>query len=204
MNNPTIGIDSVAWRDAFRIELRAEAIGLATRGWPVMPGTSPADNGWAGPVPVHDDWQDRAAADARNAAEWWGGEAHSVLVATGTYVDAVEVDAELGHRAAGVLRETGRPAPILAMPNGKWVFLTETGGELPDELAARPGVVRHGEGSWVPLPPTPFEHGVVHWRVKPEVWEWKLPNAGALHGVLARALATLPDAHDSGLHVPAA
>ena len=203
MNNPTIGIDSVEWRDAFRIELRAEAIGLATRGWPVMPGTSPAD-GWSGPVPVHDDWQDRAAADARNVGDWWGGEAHSVLVATGTYVDAVEVDAELGYRAAGVLRETGRPAPILAMPTGKWVFLTETGGELPDELAARPSVVRHGEGSWVPLPPTPFEHGVVHWRVKPEVWEWKLPNAGALHGVLARALATLPDTHDSGLHASAA
>ncbi|WP_034268533.1 bifunctional DNA primase/polymerase [Haloechinothrix halophila] len=204
MNNPTIGIDSVSWRDAFRVELRAEAIGLATRGWPVVPGTSPVDNDRSGPVPVHDDWQERAAAGSRNIVEWWGGEAHSILVATGTYVDAVEVDAELGHRAASLLRETGRPAPILAMPTGKWVFLTESGDVLPAELAARPGVVWHGMGSWVPLPPTPYEHGVVHWRVKPEVWEWKLPRTGALHGVLARALATLHEPRDRELHARAA
>lgn len=204
MNNPTIGIDSVAWRDAFRIELRAEAIGLAARGWPVVPGTSPTGYGWSGPVPVHDDWQERAVASSRDIAAWWGGGAYSVLVATGSYVDAVEVDAELGHRAATLLRETGRPAPILAMPNGKWVFLTESGEALPAELAARPGVVWHGAGSWVPVPPTPFEHGVVHWRVKPEVWEWKLPHAGALHGVLARALTTLQDTHSSPLHAHAA
>ena len=31
-----------SWRGAFRIELRAEAIGLAWRGWPVLPGVNPA------------------------------------------------------------------------------------------------------------------------------------------------------------------
>ncbi|MFD1051801.1 hypothetical protein ACFQ1S_42715, partial [Kibdelosporangium lantanae] len=32
---------SDSWRGAFRIELRAEAVGLAWRGWPVLPGTYP-------------------------------------------------------------------------------------------------------------------------------------------------------------------
>ena len=54
---------SDSWREAFRIELRAEAIGLASRGWPVLPGTYPVGTEWAGrngieadgPVPVHAD-----------------------------------------------------------------------------------------------------------------------------------------------------
>lgn len=179
---------SDAWRGAFRIELRAEAIGLASRGWPVLPGTYPTGSDWTGPVPVHEDWHSSMGASAKRIAAWWTGQPYSVLVATGTVVDAVEVDDELGRKAACLLRSADRPAPILAMPNGKWVFLTAPGSDLPAELAARPGVRRHGDGSWVPLPPTPFEHGVVHWRVKPEVWGWQLPNASAMHGVLARAM----------------
>lgn len=182
---------SDAWRGAFRIELRAEAIGLASRGWPILPGSYPAAGTWHGPVPIHDDWQHTVASPER-VAEWWADKPYSVLVATGSYVDAIEVDDELGRRAAVLLRSSDRPAPILAMPNGKWVFLTAAGSALPAELAARPGVVRHGEGSWVALPPTPFEHGVVHWRVKPEVWAWQLPPASAMHGVLVRAMNSLP------------
>lgn len=183
---------SDGWRSAFRIELRAEAIGLASRGWPVMPGTYPTGTDWSGPKPIHSDWQDRLDAHPQRIASWWTCEAYSLLVATGTMVDAVEVDDRLGRAAATVLRATDRLAPILAMPNGKWVFLTEAGTELPAELAAHPGVRKHGEGSWIALPPTPLEHGVVHWRVKPETWGWSLPNASAMHGVLARAMNGLP------------
>lgn len=184
---------SDGWRGAFRIELRAEAIGLASRGWPVMPGTFPTGADWDGPQPIHSDWEDRLGAHPQRIATWWTSESYSLLVATGTVVDAVEVDDKLGRAAAGLLRQTGRPAPILAMPNGKWVFLTEAGTDLPEELAQRPGVKKHGVGSWVALPPTPFEHGVVHWRVKPETWAWMLPNASAMHGVLARAMHNLSD-----------
>lgn len=175
------------WRGAFRIELRAEAIGLASRGWPVMPGTTPQGPGWEGPVPVRADWQELIAAGPGEFGEWWSEGPYSLLVATGSVVDAVEVDHELGRKAACILRSSDRPAPILALPNGKWIFLTSAGSDLPPVLADRPGVRWHGEGSWVPLPPTPFEHGVVHWRVKPEVWGWRLPIASAVHGVLARA-----------------
>lgn len=186
-----------SWRAAFRIELRAEAIGLAWRGWPVVPGTYPdADSTelqntaskWTRPTPVHSDWKRRIGAHPQQVATWWTGRPYSLLVATGTLVDAIEVDDRIGRRAAALLRATGQPAPIVAMPNGRWLFLTASTDRLPRPLAETEGVEWHGEGSWVPLPPTPFRHGVVHWRVKPDVWGWKLPRAEAVHDVLVRAL----------------
>lgn len=207
---------SDSWRGAFRIELRAEAIGFASRGWPVMPGSYPMDNRpttsgsidspestsacgehrWAGRaqndeqglVPVHDDWADRLGATPEQVAEWWSGRPYSLLVATGTVVDAFEVDAELGRRAAGALRITGQPAPIVATPTGRWLFLTASGASPEPALHEQAGVTWHGAGSWVPLPPTPFEHGVVHWRVKPDVWGWQLPAAHVVHAALLGAI----------------
>ena len=90
---------SDSWRGAFRIELRAEAIGLAWRGWPVLPGTYPAGSQWAGrdgveadgPVPVHADWQQRIGTKAEQVATWWTGRPYSLLVATGVVLDAIEV-----------------------------------------------------------------------------------------------------------------
>src|SRR4030088_3577857 len=98
---------SDSWRGAFRIELRAQAIGLAHRGAPVLQVADPAGSHWAGgrdingrdtqagPSPVHEDWAQRAGATPDEVAEWWNGEAFSVLVATGTVLDAIEVGAEL-------------------------------------------------------------------------------------------------------------
>lgn len=184
-----------SWRGAFRIELRAEAIGLAWRGWPVLPGTYPESgdrsrpsSGWTMPVPAHEDWRQRLGAHPQQVAAWWTGRPYSLLVATGTMVDAVEVDDQLGKRAARLLRATGQPAPIVAMPNGRWLFLTTSSEGVPGILAEHDDVRWHGEGSWIPLPPTPFEHGVVHWRVKPEIWGWRLPAAGTVHNLLVRAL----------------
>ncbi|WAL66084.1 bifunctional DNA primase/polymerase [Amycolatopsis cynarae] len=183
---------SDSWRSAFRIELRAEAIGLAWHGWPVLPGTfpemEPDAESWSGPVPVHEDWADRLGAHPNEVAEWWTGRPYSLLVATGKVVDAIEVGVELGKRAARLLRATGHPAPIVATPDGRWLFLTAAADGLPEQLAVSGEVRWHGEGSWVPLPPTPYQHGVVHWRVKPEVCGWRLPEATAVHSVLAQAL----------------
>ncbi|RZQ61609.1 bifunctional DNA primase/polymerase [Amycolatopsis suaedae] len=190
---------SDSWRGAFGIELRAEAIGLAGRGWPVFPGTYPswpADGTWQAPVPAHSDWREQLGAHPHKVAAWWTGAQYSLLVATGSVLDAVEVDAVVGKRAACLLRAGGQPAPIIAMPNGRWLFLTlSSAGTLPAALRDDESVRWHGEGSWVPLPPTPFQHGVVHWRVKPEVWGWRLPEAGTVHDVLVRALAGEQAAH---------
>jgi hypothetical protein len=186
----------VSWRNAFRIELRAEAIGLAWRGWPVMPGTYPApvrgegdELTWRRPVPAQENWRALIGTGPHEVANWFVGQPQSLLVATGTVLNAVEVDDEIGRRAARLLRATGHPAPIVALPNGRWLFLTTATDEFPAGLAANDAIQRHAADSWIPLPPTPFQHGVVHWRVKPEVWGWQLPDAGAVHDVLVRAVA---------------
>lgn len=197
---------SDSWRGAFRIELRAEAIGFASRGWPVMPGsyptnarptTSDSDHPrWAGCaegkeqglVPVHDDWAEHLGASPEQVADWWSGRPYSLLVATGTVVDAIEVDDELGRRAACALRTTGQPVPIVATPTGRWLFLTASGASPEPALHEQAGLTWHGAGSWVPLPPTPYEHGVVHWRVKPDVWGWQLPAAHVVHAALLGAI----------------
>lgn len=182
---------SDSWRGAFRIELRAEAVNLAWHGWSVLPGTYPAGGRWAGrdgaeghgPVPVHHDWQERIGTRAEQVATWWAGGSYSILLATGHGVDAIEVDADLGRRAAVALRATGIPVPIVATPDGRWMFLVASGGAL----VADPGVLHHAEGEYVPLPPSPAQHGVVHWRVKPQICAWRLPHASVVRDALLSA-----------------
>lgn len=188
---------SDSWRDAFRIELRAEAIGLASRGWPVLPGTYPAGTSWVGRdgapadglAPVDDDWAQLGDMTPERAAAWADGRPYSLLAATGTVLNAVEVDEQLGRRTATLLRTCGDgPVPIVATPLRRWLFLTEVGGSRPD-LAASEDVTLHGEGSWLPLPPSPYLHGIAHWRVKPAVCGWRLPSAEIVQDAIAAAVA---------------
>jgi len=184
-----------SWRDAFRIELRAQAIALVCRGWPVMPGTYPNGSDWvggaeigrSGPRPVPERWLDHAQADPVETAEWWNEDTYSLLVATGTVVDAIEVGDDVGRHAAAVLRRNGLRVPIAASPEGRWFFLTQPGRPLRAELAEREDVVLHTTGGWIPLPPTAFPHGVMHWRVRPEDCGWRLLAADAVQYVVLRA-----------------
>jgi hypothetical protein len=189
------------WRSAFRIELRVHAIGFASRGWPVVPGTYPVGPHWAGhkgheqagPVPVHDDWQDRPGVHADEVASWWSTAPYSLLVATGSAVEAIEVPATMGHHAASVLRTVGVPVPIVATPDRRWYFLTSSGHRPYPELADDPDVTFHGTGSWVPMPPTTFQHGLAHWRVKPEVCGWRLPSPELVQDTLRTVRYDSPD-----------
>ncbi len=188
---------SDSWRGAFRVELRAQAIGLAWRGWPVLPGTYPAGSHWAGrehientgPHPIHEDWQERIGTKPEQVATWWSGQPYSVLLATGVTLDAIEVPGHLGRGAARELRSAGLPVPIIATPDDRWTFLVTAGQPLARTLAEHPDVVLHGDGSHVPLPPTPVEHGVVHWRVRPEVCGWQMPASSIVQDALQDALA---------------
>ncbi|WP_026316473.1 bifunctional DNA primase/polymerase [Actinokineospora enzanensis] len=186
---------SESWRRAFRVELRAEAIGLAFRGWPVLPGTYPVAGHWAGregvedtgPVPVHSDWQERVGTRAEQVATWWTGRPYSLLLATGAGYDALEVGDDLGRRAARALRSVGMPVPIIATPDSRWFFLTRSGTQLDADLAAA-DITHHADGSWIALPPSPAEHGVVHWRVKPEVCGWQIPTSRIVQDALLDAV----------------
>src|SRR5215207_2051946 len=79
------------WRNAFRTELRAEAIGLAWHGWPVVPGTYPDGSRWVGragapqegPIPLHDNWIELAGSAPEKVASLWDGHPFSLLLATG-------------------------------------------------------------------------------------------------------------------------
>lgn len=184
------------WRSAIRTELRAEAIGLASHGWPVVPGTFPNDLEWEGrqntpqdgPVPIDDDWATLATDDMDRVGAMWAGHHYTILLATGRGVDVLEVPAELGRRAATELRAIGLPVPIAATPAGRWLFPVRSGEVLHARLAGDHDVVVHAQGSWVPLPPSPFLHGVVHWRVTPHVTGWALPRSCDVQHALGLAV----------------
>lgn len=190
------------WRSAFRVELRVEAIGFASRGWPVVPGTFPANSQWIGhggalsegPVPIHGDWQQRLDASPDEVASWWSGnQPYSLLVATGTAIGAIEVDARLGRAAASMFRCLGFPVPIVSTPDGRWYFMTRVGEQLCAELAESKRARLHSVGSWVPMPPSAFPQGWVHWRVKPAVCSWVLPTLDFVQDALCGALHQTED-----------
>ena len=193
------------WRDAFGTGLRAEAVGLARHGWPVVPGSYPRGARWVGrpcsvrtgrgyhgAIPVHADWARLAGCGPERVAELWSGHPFSVLLATGMGIDALEVPAGLGRATAIGLRVAGIPVPIAATPTGRWLFPVMGAGGLHCELAEHPEVVLHAQGGWVPLPPSPWLPGVVHWRIKPEMCGWKLPR---LDEVTDAVLAALDEVH---------
>jgi Bifunctional DNA primase/polymerase, N-terminal len=185
------------WRNAFRTELRAEAIGLAYHGWPVVPGTYPDGLEWVGrtaapqhgPVPLHDNWMELASAGPGKVAALWSGRPFSLLLATGLLFDVIDMAADIGRRTAAELRNIGLPAPIAATPAGRWLFPVVAGEPLCTELAEHPDVVLRGHGSWVALPPSPFVHGVVHWRVKPDVSGWQVPRSLEIQRAVVDALS---------------
>lgn len=179
-----------------RIDLRVQAIDFASRGWPVLPGTYPDGSDWLGqvgrrkhgPAPVPRDWQELPGVTLDDIMHWWDDEPYNVLVATGTVLDAIEVDAQLGFAAAKVLRASGFPVPIVATPTGHWYFLMAAGGALNTALAQIDGIRLHGRGSWIPIPPSTYPGGAVHWRVKPEVCAWQLPTPDFVQDTLLEAL----------------
>lgn len=189
------------WRDAFRTELRAEAIGFARHGWPVVPGSYPRGSHWVGrssslradmryhgAIPVHADWAQLAGCGPERVAELWSRHPFSVLLATGMGIDTLDLPAELGRATAIGLRVTGSPVPIAATPTGRWLFPVIGAGALHFELAEHPDVLLHSRGGWVPLPPSPCLPGVVHWRTKPEMCGWQLPRLDEVTDAVRAAL----------------
>lgn len=185
-----------SYRAVYRAELEASAVELTERGWPVLPGTYQQAGSWtgapdaehAGPAPALADGVAQATLDRSAIESWWSARPYSVLVATGSVVDAIEVSALVGRRVCGMLRQAGEVTPVAATPTGRWWFAVRAGEALRPELASRTDVLLHGRGSWVAAPPSEGPQGVVHWRVSPSACRWRLADPDHLQVALLEVL----------------
>jgi hypothetical protein len=195
-------------RAVYGAELRAGAQCLIDHGWPVVPGTWWQGGAWRGipaepvrgltidlsraagwdSVPAVSGGVSSASCDSSQVSLWWSRSPFSVLLATGSALDVVEMPAELGRRVACTLRRVGAVAPLAATPSGRWWLPVTPGSPLHPELAAHTEVVLHGPGSWVIAPPSEMEDGLVHWRVPPSASGWRLPESELVQSAVAEAL----------------
>src|SRR5581483_1317479 len=161
-------------RAVYGAALRAGAQCLVDHGWPVVPGTWWQGGAWRGipaeptrgltidlsraagwdSVPAVSGGVSSATCDSSQVSLWWSRSPFSVLLATGSALDVVEMPAYLGRRVASTLRRVGVVAPLAATPAGRWWLPVTPGSPLNPELAAQTEVVLHGSGSWVIAPPS--------------------------------------------------
>jgi hypothetical protein len=180
--------------------LRASALELVDHGWPVLPGRYWQSDRWVGAegspaeelAPIETDGLGPAVRDVDQVEQWWADRPYSVLVVTGSVVDAIEVSALVGRRVCALLRENDLVAPVAATATGRWWFAVKPGEALRPELASRPDVMLHSRGGWVAAPPSEGPQGVVHWRVAPSACEWDLPSPCDLQVALLDVLGHRP------------
>lgn len=191
----------MSWWDGYRPNdrtgLLTGALELIDRGWPVMPGTYWQTDRWAGipdaprfgPVPVATLGAFGASRDPDVVEAWWSEQPYSVLVATGSVVDVIEVSALVGRRLWERLGNMS--APVGVSPTGRWWFAVAPCEALRPELAARGDVSLHGRGSWIVAPPTRLPDGTVRWRV-PAIGDWRIPDTYEVQQALLEVLGQRP------------
>src|SRR5882672_3067229 len=117
-----------SYRAVYRAELKASAFELADHGWPVLPGNYWQSDRWIGGqggaatglAPIETDALTEATRDAETVDTWWSERPYSVLLATGSVVDVIEVSALVGRRVCAVMRENDLVVPVAATPTGRW------------------------------------------------------------------------------------
>ena len=174
------------------VEIRRAAVEFARRGWPVRPGTYPAECGttWLGRLgawrlePLAEYACRTAFVDPTQALGIWATAPYSILIECGGLLDAVEVSARHGRRALSVLRGTRSLGPVVRTPLGRWQFLIRPNRPLRPELAAATDITLITAGSWLPLPPTCHDCAPVRWCTTPEAVGWRLPRSGDVQKVL--------------------
>ena len=197
------------WEYLDRRHLRRAALRYAAHGWAVTPGAYLAGHrfecGRAGcPIttchPVPDSGPDDAGTDLARVAQWWSRRPYTVLLATGTAFDALEVPAAAGLRVLGAVRlHTGvlgatvgdGRGPVAVTPSGRWIFLVRPGTALQPELESGRDILRHGPGSWIPAAPSRTPHGPVRWAVSPEQTGWQLPESATVQAMMLDACEAL-------------
>ncbi|GAA2791184.1 bifunctional DNA primase/polymerase [Streptomyces showdoensis] len=157
----------------------------------VVPGAHPFDPGLLA-----------ATTDARMIRWWWSGRPTApVLLATGGRAPcAVSLPAVAGARALAALDALGmRLGPVVASPT-RWAILVapyslERLGELLYTKDSVPSSLRfHGEGGYLPLPPSVIGSGQVRWERAPlegSARPW-LPDVEAVVDALVEASTSMP------------
>ncbi|AGL15305.1 bifunctional DNA primase/polymerase [Actinoplanes sp. N902-109] len=192
-----------------RIRLRRAAQRYAMHGWAVTPGAYPTGGRFTcgragcrimGCHPAVESWEDDASTDVARVAGWWRQHPYTVLLATGSGFDVLEVPAAVGLRVLGAVRlHTGvigpeqgdARGPVAVTPSGRWMFFVLPDGELRPELASCLDILHHGRGSWIPAAPSRTPEGPVRWAVAPEQIGWHLPGSATVQAMLLDALDAL-------------
>ncbi|WP_052847436.1 bifunctional DNA primase/polymerase [Streptomyces avicenniae] len=180
--------------------------------WPVLPGALGAPDGTCScarpdcvvPGAHPADPPLLAATTDPAMVHWWWTEqpAAPIILATGGQAPcALGLPALAGARAVAACERRGvTTGPVLATPT-RWMLLVEPYGlpELGELLAERehvPSSLRfHGEGGYVPLPPSCTGAGNVWWVREPRADGGRiaLPRAADLLDILVAAGLTAPD-----------
>jgi hypothetical protein len=177
-----------------RYAMRRAALRYAHHGWPVLPGAPLVGKRYVcgplcptvGPHPSIEEWERRASWQVADVERWWASVANSVLLATGRVFDVIDVPGKLGRSAA----RAASIGPVAVTPSDRWMFFVKPGDALRPDLSSRPDLVLHGNGSWIPAPPTRTPDGRVRWEIHPIVTGWRLPRPHVVQQVLASQLHT--------------
>ncbi|MGI5237016.1 bifunctional DNA primase/polymerase [Dactylosporangium sp. CA-139066] len=189
-----------------RSRLRKAAVRYAAHGWPVRPGAFPVgrhagrhsqqrrfDCGTPGcpTVACHPTGLPVTFGEAAVAA-LWQEHPYTVLLPTGYAFDVLEVPAALGRAALlgdGFVAARG---PVAVAPGERWLFLVQPGHGVLPELANHPGVLLHGQDSWVAAPPSSQLGGRVRWELPPELHAWKPAEPYAVQALMLDAIGAGP------------
>ncbi|GAA2327752.1 bifunctional DNA primase/polymerase [Dactylosporangium salmoneum] len=189
-----------------RSRLRKAAARYAAHGWPVRPGAFLA-GGHAGrrsrlrrfdcgapgcrTVACHPTRLPIAFSEAA-VSGLWREHPYTVLLPTGYAFDVLEVPAALGRAALLGDGFAAARGPVAVAPGERWMFLVLPGHGVLPELAAHPGVLLHGQDSWVAAPPSPQFGGRVRWELSPEAHNWRPAEPYAVQALMFDAIGAGP------------
>jgi hypothetical protein len=134
-----------------------------------------------------------AAARYRRTYGWpCTAHGHAVWMLAGEAAEAVDVPDVFGAELVTVLREKGRPHPVIAVPGqpDHWRFLVEPGTATPAGLVGE--LLRHGarflrHAALIELPPTRVRGGALRWVHEPA---GDLPSPAQVAGALITVVQT--------------
>lgn len=120
----------------------------------------------------------------------WSERPHTLLLATGSVVDVLELPA-LATAAVEDARTLG--VPVARLPTGRWLLFAATAEGGTDSWAPlnaeRNGPLLHSQRSLVPVPPSRLPQGQVRWRSRPEL---NLDRLVPMVELVERVLPLLP------------